>query len=272
MELSNRYFGPVWDGLIYSLVTGEGRALRDVHFTIENGRGSIIRNQFRRLNYRYMVAEWLWNWFGRDDLQILSLYDTNAGERSTDGVTVSSWGKSTRANWASVHKSLVSGQQGFLNFAPVAAVTDPRTFPRIASIQFVESTMGSLGAVVTMLRNDAWKTLPYDVHHMCQLVNIMSSELGMNIGAISFNVGELVMSPDHMGMAIASIDSETLTHFANRVTTPPAAMEHVLANAPHWTEKEIREAYPMESPWDLYSEALACTSPLTCYNLLGLKC
>lgn len=282
MEIRNRYFGPIWDGLVYLLVHADSKevfefefekTLRNVSFTIEHARGSILRNPHRKLNYRYMVADWLWNWFGKDDLKSILKYDVDAGARSQDGETIFySWGRNLRRNWSAVKQSLRAGEywRGFICFTPPDTLASPVNYPRIVSLQFYE-TEGALNGVVTMLREDVWKTLPYDVHSMCQLVNSMSFELGLDIGSVTFNVSELVLMSENGGPALASIDAKTETHFANRVGDPPEIMKEVLEQAPAMPEIDALECFKVESPWDLYVEVLACLSPYNCHNLLGLR-
>lgn len=281
MEVSNRYFGPIWDALVYVLVntdshvTGEDyeRSIRNVHFTIEHGRGSIIRNPHRKLNYRFMVAEWLWNWYGRSDLASLRNYDINSGEKSLDGKSIlGSWGQKLSVIRAALLHVAREGQfdRAAVSFLPSVPYSAGLA-PRISSFQLSEGD-GQLNGVVTMLREDVWRTLPYDAHHMCQLVNMFSLELGLDIGSVTFNVSEMVLSSDNLAPAIASIDAKTDTHFANRVGFPPDIMEKVLEEAPAMREKDALELFKVDSPWDLYVETLACLSPYNCHELLGMKC
>src|SRR3990167_3981462 len=57
-------------------------------FTIEDLRANIIVSPARNLNYRFMVAEWLWIAFGRNDVNTITRYNAQLRQFSDDSVTL----------------------------------------------------------------------------------------------------------------------------------------------------------------------------------------
>lgn len=88
-------FGQLYVALLRELLA-HGRQVRvrglqtieslGVRLSHQNLRDNILYHPVRDLNYRFMVAEWLWIMAGREDVETLLRYNKNYGKFSDDGV------------------------------------------------------------------------------------------------------------------------------------------------------------------------------------------
>src|SRR5439155_480495 len=68
-------------------VAPRGLPCREVlNLSIGADYDNVVVNPARKANYRFMVAEWLWIWFGRDDVATIERYNGEMAKYSDDGV------------------------------------------------------------------------------------------------------------------------------------------------------------------------------------------
>src|SRR5258708_7099589 len=85
----------------------ETRELLNVQCVLHDALENIIVNQARDLNYRFMVAEWLWILFGRKDVSTIARYNKNIAQFSDDGVEFyGAYGPRIRSQWNHVVTAL----------------------------------------------------------------------------------------------------------------------------------------------------------------------
>lgn len=260
----------VWSALIYSLLTegrrtaprGQGTVeLLNVQLQLTDPRCNVLTNTARRLNYRFMVAEWLWIWFGRDDVQTIARYNPNIAQFSDDGVTFNGgYGRRYKQQWDTVKDRLRAQRdtrQAVIRvFDERDLLVETRDVPCTLSQQFLVRDHRFLGypelhSTVNMRSSDAWLGLPYDIFNFSMLQNIMAAQLDLNLGALTLNLGsshlydkDLTAASEVYAGKIDVIWSPML-HFE-----PPAWLEDVLTD-PVGTEGLIAEL-----PWTAYARAL----------------
>lgn len=161
-------------------------------------RANLIACSGRRFNYRYMIAEMLWNLCGTGDIDVL--------QKVFPGVTrfVSDQPENLRrhATWAygtdmsagfwfilhELEKDLGSRRA----IAYTTRQFDYGTPPCLSSIQFI--VRGSkLDAFVTMRSNDIWRGFPLDVYQFTMWQIMLANCLKLKVGKYYHHVGSLHM-------------------------------------------------------------------------------
>jgi len=93
-------FGEVWRDLLGDIIDvgkrssprgSETKELLNVSIEVQSAQANILVNNSRDLNYRFMIAEWLWIQAGLNDVDILAQYISQMRKFSDDGPH-SHWG------------------------------------------------------------------------------------------------------------------------------------------------------------------------------------
>src|SRR5712691_3901798 len=74
----------------FRVVSPQGHSCREllgVSLRVEDLRANILVHPRRNLNYRFMVAEWLWIALGRNDVATVARYNPEIAQFSDDGLT-----------------------------------------------------------------------------------------------------------------------------------------------------------------------------------------
>lgn len=160
---------------------------------------NIIRHPERRLNYHFMVAEWLWILLGMNQANMILPYNKNLV------LFVNEWGSFDGAygpkvveQWAYVLQTLredPQSRQAVINIWRERPRKSP-DIPCTLSLQFLLRDNG-LNLVVTMRSNDAWLGLPYDLFVFTQLQRYLAMQLGVPVGEYVHNAGSLHLYQQH---------------------------------------------------------------------------
>lgn len=170
-----------------------GKPIREicgVSLHITDGYANILESERRNLNYRFMVAEWLWIWFAHTDVATIARYNKHIAQFSDDGVTFNgAYGAPISAQWSRVVDTLRadpdSRQAVIQIYSPPRGPT--KDVPCTISLQFL--FRGRLDLIVTMRSSDVWLGLPYDFFTFSMLANIMAGQLGYEVGSVLMNLG-----------------------------------------------------------------------------------
>jgi thymidylate synthase len=191
--------GQAWSELLNklqnsSLVYPRGRAVReitDVSVRIHDASQNILVNAERNPVYRFMVAEWLWIWYGREDVASIVQYNPHLAQFSDDGVRFNgAYGPPVTEQWPYVLAKLQQDpdtRQAVISiYRPPKIAT--RDVPCTISLQFLLRN-GQLNTIATMRSSDIWLGLPYDVWNFTQLTNILAAQLNVSLGWITLHLG-----------------------------------------------------------------------------------
>lgn len=154
-------------------------------------RQNILVHHKRKLNYRFMVAEWLWIAAARDDVASLARFNSKIAAFSDDGkIFAGAYGPRLAPQWFWAYKKLIADpdtRQAVVSiWTPTPAGS--KDIPCTLSMQFLRR-VGQLNCVVTMRSSDAWLGIPYDFFSFSMLANSFAGELGLVPGWLQINIG-----------------------------------------------------------------------------------
>lgn len=155
-------------------------------------RQNIIASELRDLNFRFMVAEWLWIMAGKNDVKSIMKYNKQIEKFSDNGeIFNGAYGPRLLPQWKHVYKALQKEDSR----QAVATIWTPnpedsKDIPCTIALQFLIRDK-KLHMVVTMRSSDAWLGLPYDVFNFSMMANGIAGMLGIETGAITMQLGSL---------------------------------------------------------------------------------
>jgi thymidylate synthase len=229
----------------------------NVHVCLEDAHENVIVNQARNLNYRFMVAEWLWILFGLKDVQTIARYNKEITKFSDDGLEFyGAYGPRIRAQWNHLVKSLktdsMSRQAVVTIWTPNPPIT--KDTPCTVSLQFLLRD-DKLNCIATMRSSDAWLGFPYDLFNFSQLTNYLAACLDVQVGYLAMNLGSSHLYAPNFGSAANVVGERGHTRRSPKLTAPaPAMILHTLKSEPVEHDDLIRE------PWLRYACVLGATS------------
>lgn len=193
-------FGGAYKLLLESiLVHGEtcaprGRMIREniaVTFIVENLRANVLVSEIRDLNYRFMIAEWMWIAGGLCELGLLLPYNSKYKDYSDDGVTLAgAYGPRLAPQWRPLIQKLKDDPDTRQAVVSIWTPNPPpsKDIPCTLAAQFLLRD-GRLHAIWTMRSSDAWLGLPYDFFTFSQLTNMVAGHLGVDTGSLTIQIG-----------------------------------------------------------------------------------
>lgn len=189
-------------------------------------RTTFIESRTRRLNYSFMVAEWLWMMLGFSDVASIAPYNSQIAQFSDDGVGFfGAYGPAIAKQLPAVVELLRrdphSRQAVLTTWRPDALITATKDVPCTLTWQFFVRR-ARLDLHVTMRSNDAWLGFPYDLFNFTQTQRLVASALGIPTGEYHHSVGSFHLYEQHHLRANAVLE-RTLTADRPRVahTLPP---------------------------------------------------
>lgn len=230
--------------------------LLGVTLRLHDARQNILYHKHRKLNYRFMVAEWLWIWFGHDDVKTIARYNPNIAQFSDNGVDFNgSYGVPVREQWRRLVELLRTDpdtRQGVLVIYRVPP-GPTKDVPCTISLQFIKR-LGVLHTIATMRSSDLWLGLPYDTFNFSMLANCMSAELGCELGSLTLQLGSSHLYDRNRENALSLVNEQHLfeTIASRRFKEVP----------PDWLDEELQKPkWPRgtgsTSVWVRYKEVLA---------------
>jgi thymidylate synthase len=259
----------VWKQLLSDLlVNGEdvaprGKPTKEIighQLVLEDLRDNIIGVPERKLNYRFMVAEWLWIIAGRNDVAALTMFNPKMLAFSDDGQTLAgAYGPRIFTQLQYVIETLRadpdSRQAVIVIWKPTPAPS--KDIPCTLTLQFL-NRFGQLHVVVNMRSSDAWLGIPYDIFSFSQITNCLAGELGLQTGSLILNMGSSHLYQENWdaARAILALDETTAdqhTTFRSPLlpSLPPPALRARFEQA-----AEILAAGKLGQPWLSYAIAL----------------
>jgi thymidylate synthase len=228
------------------------RELLHTQLVVEHGLSNIVVHPVRALNYKFMIAEWLWIAGGLSIVEPIARYNKNIAQFSDDGLTFAgAYGPRLASQWDwlvnVLRKDPDTRQAVAMIWTPCPRAS--RDIPCTTQVQFLLRA-GKLNAVWTMRSNDLWLGLPYDFFNFSQLTNCIAAVLDCEIGEIVVQTGSSHVYEEHYELARRVIDSHGLgeclrSPYLHRWPAEPASM---LSCGNHWLQYNDQEA--------IYAEAL----------------
>ncbi len=258
-----------WRGLIAEIlehgarVTPRGAATKEIlNVTIEisNGLNNIIFSEARDMNYRFMIAEWLWIQAGLNDVESLARYNSVMRTFSDDGkILKGAYGPRLHPQWDYIVNTLKSSPSSRQAVSTIWAPSpeSSKDIPCTISLQWMIRD-GLLHCTINMRSSDVWLGLPYDFFSFSQLTNGLSARVGVPVGSVTMNLASshLYLKNEEKALMVMSegraqyLRSPQLT---GELPTPEQT-KSILAVHPGYMASTIEE-----QPWEEYEAALAFT-------------
>jgi thymidylate synthase len=200
MYLAEQHIGELWHSLLGHLlrapkVTARGvgtRELTGVSLTLADARNNVLISRQRDLNYRFLVAEWVWIASGRQDVASIAAYNSRIAQFSDNGEHFfGAYGPRIADHWEE-KLDLCRRDPGTRQAVLVTYRHPPnggtKDLPCTLTLQLLPRE-GKLHLVVNMRSSDVWLGLPYDVFNFTMLQNAAAGELGLEVGWLRLNLG-----------------------------------------------------------------------------------
>lgn len=210
-----KQFHEVWEETLHLLlkqpehaIAPRGQRTQEIlaaNLWVEDLRSNILVNTGRDLNYRFMVAEFLWIALGLNDVNVIARYNSRMREFSDDGETLyGAYGKRLHMQWPNLlekfKRDLASRQGVAIIFDSQDTFQATKDVPCTIGLQFLVRDY-KLNCIATMRSSDIWLGLPYDVYTFSQLAICMASELGVNTGWLNLNLGSVHLYEENLERA-----------------------------------------------------------------------
>ena len=227
-------------------------------FTIEDLRANIIVSEARNVNHRFMVAEWLWIAFGRNDVETIAQYNARWREFSDDGVTFAgAYGPRVLDQLRYIIDKLREDPHTRQAVMTMWKPSPPpsKDIPCTISLQFLLRDE-ALHVIATMRSSDAWLGVPYDVFTFSMIANAIAGELRVAPGSLTMQLGSSHLYDEHLEAACRVLaeseggDGYTLWSPA-LPAAPPFSLEPVLVRG--------TGSGPGDELWGAYADVLVDT-------------
>jgi len=233
-----------------------------VTLRINELRNNVLYHPIRKLNTKFMCAEWLWIWYGQDDLATLTRYNSRLARFSDNGVTLEgAYGPRLKHQWKYVVDAL---SKDYFSRQSVASIWTPapkssRDIPCTLTLQLI-ARLGMLNGIVTMRSSDVWLGLPYDVFTFAQLVNGIAGVLGLHTGFLQMQLGSSHLYETDFEKAKQVLDDPTTYR---GITSPalPYVPAEFSAHEPINLKDVLNEPkkyidHGLKQPWAMYADVL----------------
>ena len=254
--------GGLWLGLLSHLVCrpehfSGPRGFRtqealNVHLELVYPHQNIFVHPVRNLQYRFMVAEWLWIWFGHEDVDSISKYNRHIKQFSDDGtIFTGAYGPRIRAQWPTLLEVLNQDSESRQGVVVIFdRIIRSKDVPCTLTMQFLVRE-GRLNAIVNMRSSDIWLGLPYDIFNFTMIMLTLAGTFGLDVGRFHMNLGSSHLYQRDLELAERVLEDPVTRDVASprRLTEePPAELEKALIS-----DDEI---FIIERPWSHYARVL----------------
>jgi thymidylate synthase len=181
---------------------------------------NILDSPERDLNYRFMIAEWLWISLGREDVASIARYNQNVARFSDNGKSFfGAYGPRWLHQRQYILKNLESDKDSRQAVAVIWQKNPPKSkdIPCTLTFQFLVRD-SKLHMTVSMRSSDVWLGLPYDFFNFSQLGNEVAGELMLERGDLTMH-----LCSSHLYASNADAATEILSRDAvpGIITSPP---------------------------------------------------
>lgn len=205
------------------------REILGVTLHLTDARRCMFENSVRKLSYRFMIAEWLWIYFGHDDVATIAQYAPHIADFSDNGINFNgSYGVPVKRQWSYILGKLQEDPDS--RQAVIQIYSQPpgptKDVPCTLALQFMIRN-GVLHTFATMRSSDVWLGLPYDVFNFCMLGNILAAQLGVDVGSFTIHLGSShLYEKNEADVRKILTGADTITYRMPQLPGPP----------PHWLD------------------------------------
>jgi Thymidylate synthase len=280
MKVSSRTFGSAWQTLLMDLYYSGRRAAprgqgisefigTTLHVT--DGRANVLVSPIRKPSYRFMIAEWLWIWFGHEDVATIATYNKHIAAFSDNGVTFSgAYGPKVATQWPLVLGTLrrdLDSRQAIIQIfdRPTGPTKD---LPCTLALQFLVRER-IVHVIVTMRSSDIWLGLPYDFFNFSMLGNILAAQLNLTLGSVTMHLGSSHLydrDKEMAGNVLHSIEAAQTIVSPQLPSEPPEELDRLLQD---YTMVEL--VGKLGEPWDSYALVLGAKNSVALEILQKLQ-
>jgi thymidylate synthase len=274
MYLKADTIGQLWFELLQQLYTlghpvaPRGQACREftgVTLRLTSALNNVFVSDIRRLSYRFMVAEWLYIWFGHHDVATIAVYNPYIAQFSDNGIDFDgAYGPPVRGQWDYILETMRRDPDSRQAVLPIYKIPSRPTkdVPCTISLQFL-LRQNSLEIIANMRSSDIWLGLPYDVFNFTMLGNILSAQLNCKLGGLTLHLGSSHLYAVNNETAAAVLTSKNVEYFHSPqlIREPPTWLDDVLTTRDPWFDPNLK-------PWDSYSQVLLADSNLSAQKIL----
>lgn len=239
------------------------REIVGMRLILTDVRNNIYVHPVRNLNYRFMLAEWLWIMAGRNDVKTVARFNSQIAKFSDNGeIFAGAYGPRLQPQWEYVIGNLrkdPSSRQA------VSTIWDrnplpSKDIPCTISCQFLIREKKMHG-IFNMRSSDAWLGIPYDVFNFSQIINGMAGELVVEPGSLILNLGSSHLYSNNFSEAH---EVGTTAHRGGALRSP------LLPRTGQGSVDDILDNNPVVhgAPWDTYKRALHSKDRQECYQIL----
>ena len=275
LSLTSDHFGNLWLRLVKHLLT-EGyrtyprgfstREQLNVQLHLTNPYANVLVNPVRNLSYRFMVAEWLWIYFGQDDVKTIEQYNPNIAQFSDNGIDFNgAYGKAVEPHWQRILNTLHNdkdSRQAVLSIyrAPTYASKD---VPCTIALQWLIRD-GRMHCIATMRSSDVWLGLPYDVFNFTMLTHMLCTNLVVPFASFTINLGSSHLYESNFAKASAAITEATTTNVMSQFGAfmIPSLLQQSLMGI------DI-DPQLLRSPWNHFHYLLHASTNKKAYEILN---
>jgi thymidylate synthase len=200
MRIETKTFFAAWYQLIQAVMAKghscapRGQNIKELigtQIVVENLRNNIMVHPDRDLNYKFMVAEWLWILAGDDRVETIARFNKQIKAFSDDGVIFAgAYGPRLKPQLEYIINLLRADPD---SRQAVATIWKPcpaasKDIPCTVALQ-VFLRKNQLHGLLTMRSNDLWLGAPYDFFNFSQIVNYLAGRLNVETGSMTFQAG-----------------------------------------------------------------------------------
>lgn len=165
------------------------KEIRNMTLQVDDGLDNIINCRMRNLNYKFMIAEWLWILSASEELNLLTEYNSKMAKFSDDGLILNgAYGPRLMPQIPYIIetlKKLDSRQAVSTIWTPIPA--ESKDVPCTISLQWLIRD-NKLHCTINMRSSDAWLGIPYDFFNFSQVSNCIAGLLEISLGSITMNL------------------------------------------------------------------------------------
>lgn len=249
---------------------------RAVQLVVDDWSECVLLSPTRKLNYRFMVAEFIWMALGRRDVAGVARYNSQIAQFSDDGRTFAgAYGPRVDRQWGYVVNTL---RQDPASRQAIISIWEPnpgrsRDIPCTLSLQFLIRDR-RLEVIATMRSSDIWLGVPYDVFNFSMLANALAGELNdLEPGPLILNLGSSHLYLRNVAaaqevLARRDVDVARAPRLPGR---PPLYMNWVLDNPRDPGAWRVLTEASVHPAWIQLAGALAATTSAEAREILSQK-
>lgn len=223
-------------------------------FVIADPARNLIGTAARRFNYRYMIAEMLWNTQPTDRVDVLKwvfpgVMEFIEDQREHDLMEIVAWAYGYSV-WPGLEMCLQRIQADEGTRRAIIRVQEGHPYigtpPCLVSAQFIVRGE-ALHMFVTMRSNDIWRGFPLDVYQFTMWQLIMASKLGLEVGSYTHVANSLHLYKRDRPAVKRFIDAPSF----DLVSTipPPQAYDEIMECLPQRSMAERNNHCTALGPW-----------------------